>query len=298
MSRTWCLAAVVALSAGLAAADGAAPNPDKPPRGAKALFGNGMRESFLPREEGGGARQMNSSANVTEEMLTGFYKTPEFPGMAYSVEVIRGGETNVISVQNPRTYEFATGDRIRIRLIPNYTGHAYVMQAKGEGSDELVYPVAYGTRENMVVAGRECYVPTSGWLRLTDPPRPFKMKVLFKPGADYPLNQPAPNPAVARVAIAEAVSREWRTQFGAKGIVFEADQSYVNTPAAPAGAAPAAAPPAVAPVAVSMPASMPTLDERPDYTTNYVAWSDAAAARQNPAIAIEIAINQVGSRYR
>jgi hypothetical protein len=313
MSKRWLTIAaaalgLVCLGAGAQerATERASDQKDKPARGAKALFGTGMRESFMPREEGGTSRQMNASANVTEQMLTSFYKAPEFPGMAYSIEVIRRGEANVITVGNPQTYEFMTGDRIRIRLIPNYTGHAYVMESKG-GAEQLVYPVAFGTPENMVVAGRECYVPTSGWLALTDPPGRFTMKVLFKPGQDYQMNQAVPNPAAARVAISDAVAREWRSQFGSKGIVYEADQSYINVPPLPAGAGaapgqapmPAAQPQAPAggapqPMPVSMP--MPTMEARQDYTTNYVAFQDAAAARSNPAIAIEVPINHVGRR--
>lgn len=307
MSRRWLTVAAVALGLGCLGAGAqekqeAAKQPEKPAKGAKALFGTGMRESFMPREEGGTSRQMNASANVTEQMLTSFYKTPEFPGMAYSLEVIRRGETNVITVGNPQTYEFMTGDRVRIRLIPNYTGHAYVMESKG-GSEQLVYPASFGTAENMVVAGRECYVPTSGWLALTDPPGRFTMKVLFKPGQDYQMNQAVPNPAAARVALNDAVAREWRAQFGSKGIVYEADQSYINVPPAQGGSAPGQAPMPAAqpmppgapqPMPVAMP--MPTMESRPDYTTNYVAFQDAAAARNNPAIAIEVPINHVGRR--
>lgn len=279
-----------------APAEAKAPAPASEPKGAKALFGAGMQETFLPRQEGpGGTRQMNPSANVTEAQLTGFYKTPEFPGMAYSVEVIRAGENNVISISDPRTYEFATGDRIRIRLVPNYTGHAYVLEAKS-GNDQLVYPVSFGSDENLVTAGRECYVPASGWLRLTDPPAPFVMKVLFKPGrGDYGLNAPAPNPAAARVAITEAVSREWQTQYGSKGIVFESDRSYINVPAA--GGAPGAAPQPAGGDYGSAPMAVPAVLQRADYTTNYVAFNDAEAARANPAIAIEVPVNQISGRF-
>jgi hypothetical protein len=311
MSRRWLTGLAVALGlvclgAGAQEKQQAAATPDKPAKGAKALFGTGLRESFMPREEGGTARQMNASANVSEQMLTSFYKTPEFPGMAYSLEVIRRGEANAITVQNPQTYEFMTGDRVRIRLIPNYTGHAYVMEAKG-GSEQLVYPAAFGTAENMVVAGRECYVPTAGWLALTDPPGRFTMKVLFKPGQDYQMNQAVPNPAAARVALNDAVAREWRAQYGSKGIVYEADQSYINVaPGGGGGTAPGQAPMPAAqpqmppaggapqPMQVAMP--MPTMEARPDYTTNYVAFQDAGAARNNPAIAIEVPINHVGRR--
>ena len=35
-------------------------------------------------------------------MLTGFYKKPDFPGIAYSLELIRAGETTVRTVTDAR----------------------------------------------------------------------------------------------------------------------------------------------------------------------------------------------------
>lgn len=263
------------------------PQEPEKPSGAKALFGEGNEEIFFPRQgEGGGSAEMDPEKQVTEEMLTSFYKKPEFSGIAYSLEVIRAGEKHITTVDDPRRWEFRTGDRMRLRLVPNFTGFAYVLEAKGSDAS-LVYPVRYGTEENMVKAGRECYVPVTGWLRLVDPAVPFTMRVLFKPGAaDYPLNQPTPNAAVARVGLTEAIHREWQTLAGQKGMMFESDRSYVEAGGpASAGAAPTQG---------------DTVVDETSYTTNYVVvdqrhrQSGAGGGMGEPAIAIEVPIRHVG----
>lgn len=298
MSKTVKVIVLLALALGVVQA--AVAEESQPPKGAKALFGEGNEEVFFPRQQGGGgSAEMNPTSQVTETMLTSFYKKPEFPGIAYSMEVIRAGEAMVKTVEDPRSYEFRTGDRVRIRLVPNFTGHAYVMEAK-QGSSKLIYPASFGTTENQVIAGRETYVPTAGWLRLSDPPGPFTMKVLFKPGAaDYRLNQPTPNPAAARVALAEAVDREWQLMKGSKGIVFEADNSYVNSAPGQQGVAPqgAGAQTAGAGPAPGAQKVVPAVD-RTNYTTNYAVvdpgrWQPTDPSIKEPSIAIEVPIRHV-----
>lgn len=238
------------------------------PKGAKALFGQGNEEIFYPRQGGGssGSQDMNPSSGVDDNVLTSFYKKPDFPGIAYSLEVIRRGESHITTVADPRQYEFRTGDRVRLRLVPNFTGHTYVLEAKGAQAS-LVYPASFGTAENVITAGRESYVPAEGWLKLVDPAEPFTMRVLFKPGqVDYRLNQPNQNPAVTRVSLTEAVNREWRTTVGQKGMVFESDRSYVGA-GGPIGAAGADAGMGSAPAAKS---GEPYLLDESSYTTNYV----------------------------
>ncbi len=246
------------------------------PKGAKALFGEGMEEIFYPPEEDSRhATDMNPSANVAEDQLTGFYKTPAFPGVAYSMEMIRRGEQSIVTVEDPRRYEFKTGDRLRLRLVPNFSGFAYVMENKA-GDTNLVYPVNYGSKENLVTAGRECYVPTNGWLKLVDPAEPFTMRVLFNPGSnDYPLNRPESHPAVTRVALTNALAHEWEVTAGRKGFIFEADRSYVDVQPA---------------LAVLSADPAPAVD-REDYTTTYVVLSEEE--REQSAIAIEVPIQHV-----
>ena len=297
------------------------------PMGAKSLFGQASDTAFLPREHGGtaGSARMDPTSRVDDNMLaSGIHKQPDFPGIAYSLEVIRKGEGSITTVEDPRRYEFRTGDRVRMRLVPNFTGHAYVLEAKGSNAS-LVYPASFGTSENMITAGRECYVPVQGWLRLVDPAEPFTMRVLFKPGGvDYQLNQPTPNPAVARVSLTEAVHREWRMRSGQKGLVFEADNSYVESaPQAPSMPRPQAV---RQPQALSQPQAMPqqqalsqpqalpqqqtvvhhqTVVQQQtvpsvlptNYTTNYAVLvrspQDLANQQDQPGIAIEVPIRHV-----
>lgn len=234
--------AMTLVTAALAAAEEAA-------QGAKALFGAGNEEIFYPRDRGG-SQAMDPSSRVTDEHLTSFYQPPEAPGVAYSLEILRRGESNIIAIEDPRRAELRTGDRIRLRLVPNFTGFAYVLEAK-DGDPSLIYPVNYGSQENMIKVGRESYVPASGWLKLVDPAGPFHMRVLFKPGvSDYPLNQPAPHPAIARVSLTEAIHREWQSRAGQKGMIFEADRSYLGTEPRPIDSG--------------------AIIDRDNYTTNYV----------------------------
>ena len=157
MSRT--LRIVVLFVLALVTIQTAVAEEPNPAKGARALFGQGNEEIFFPRQSGAGSTaNMDPTNQVNEEMLTSFYKKPDFPGLAYSLELIRAGESTVRTVEDARTHEFHTGDRMRIRLVPNFTGYAYVMEAKS-GSSKLVYPANFGTAENQVTAGRETYVP-------------------------------------------------------------------------------------------------------------------------------------------
>jgi hypothetical protein len=237
-------------------------------KGAKALFGESRGEIFFPREAGGSEVAMEPTNRVGEETLTDLYKTPEFPGIAYSIEVLRRGENSIVTVDDPQSFDFKTGDRLRLRLVPNFSGFAYVREVEGEHI-EMVYPShpSYtGDREHYIEAGRDCFVPTSGWLKLVDPAVPFSMRVLFKTARP---ESESVQLAEGAGSLSETVNREWVAVSGHKGIVFERDRSYVDTGSVPGqGLTPAI--------------------HRESYTTSYAVQVEEQD--RQPMIAIEVPI--------
>lgn len=272
------LAGTLAAAAGLRAAEPPSPTP----KGAKALFGEGMSERFLPREAQGGSAAMNATNQVTEAQLTSFYKPPEFPGVAYSLEVLQPGDTNVRTVEDPYRWEFRSGDRIRLRIVPNFAGYAYVLQAKDQ--DNLVYPA-------LVRLTGELRPRRPGVLRAGDrmaaPGR--SRRAVHHEGALPPrhgrLSAESPGAQPRRGAGGAAVGGQPRVDAAAwlegDGL-NESDRSYVDVPATP-GAAPSAAPSV---------AGGGTID-RASYNTTYAVRTSRDEGAGD-AIALEIPIRQVG----
>ncbi|MBY0549121.1 MAG: DUF4384 domain-containing protein [Candidatus Obscuribacterales bacterium] len=111
-------------------------------------------------------------------------------GFKYWIELKRSG---VIKLVDNR-FAFRSGDEIRFRVVPNLTGHAYVVLSKGtSGVQKVLFP---NQREagGKVVAGKTVVLPAKGYLRFDSTPgdelvrvvlsrQPLSSAALLEPGS-------------------------------------------------------------------------------------------------------------------
>ncbi len=82
-------------------------------------------------------------------------------GVKYWIELKRNGR--VYTVDNLNI--FRSGDRIRLHLLPNTNGFAYIIQLKGSsGRQSVLFPPSGKTVSNKILAGKSCILPSSGYL--------------------------------------------------------------------------------------------------------------------------------------
>lgn len=66
---------------------------------------------------------------------------------------------------------FNTNDKLRFRMSANFTGYLYVMNQGSSGAYEQLFPRPDTGSDNMIIAGRDYFVPAwQGWFRVSGPP--------------------------------------------------------------------------------------------------------------------------------
>src|SRR5687768_2253133 len=80
-------------------------------------------------------------------------------GLKYWLELRRNGR--VSRVDNLQV--FRSGDRLRLHVIPNIDGYAYIALVKGStGKQTVLYPAAGSGTNNRVLRGRHYILPVGG----------------------------------------------------------------------------------------------------------------------------------------
>lgn len=98
-----------------------------------------------------------------------FYEQMDHPaeklntGVKYWIELYRGN--NKMKLVDNRTV-FQSGDKIRLRLIPNINGYAYIASKGSSGRQAVLFPPSGST--NKVVAGKQYSLPSTGFLVFDD----------------------------------------------------------------------------------------------------------------------------------
>lgn len=86
-------------------------------------------------------------------------------GLAYWIELHRGGK--VYRCHNK--FAFRSGDAIRIHVIPNSDGYAYIFLKSGSrGERAVLFPNLKSGTDNRVLGGHDYALPTSARLRFDD----------------------------------------------------------------------------------------------------------------------------------
>jgi hypothetical protein len=96
-------------------------------------------------------------------------------GMKYWIELRRGNSTTIV---DNRT-KFKSGDQIRVRIVPNVSGYAYVVMMKGTSGNQSVLFPNNTVPNNRVVAGKQYSLPSAGFLKFDNNPGTETLRVLL-----------------------------------------------------------------------------------------------------------------------
>lgn len=118
--------------------------------------------------------------------------------MKLTVERREDGSRSVWKAVDPKLV-FETGDRVRFRFTPGFTGYLYVMNQSTSGNYEVLFPREDTGSANRIDAGREYIVPaTQGWFKIAGPAGHDVMYWVVSPvemtGSGRPAYTPLPPP--------------------------------------------------------------------------------------------------------
>lgn len=97
-------------------------------------------------------------------------------GLAYWIELIREGK----SYRCNNKFAFHSGDAIRIHVIPNADGYAYIVLKSGSRGDKAVlFPGARSGMDNHVLGGKDYVLPTIATLKFDNDPGTETLSLIF-----------------------------------------------------------------------------------------------------------------------
>jgi hypothetical protein len=88
-----------------------------------------------------------------------------YAGIKYWVDLESGRMQNRVTTD----HIFQSGDRIKIKVVPNIDGYLYVFNKGTSGNQVLLYPSSMGS-PSFVTAGRTYIIPNSGSMKFDDNP--------------------------------------------------------------------------------------------------------------------------------
>lgn len=116
------------------------------------------------------------SASVPPEVVTQVSSRPNLPKVSYWIELMRGGKRYSC---NNKT-RFRSGDEIRIHMICNSDGYAYILMKQGtSGAHAVLFPDAKTGRNNSITASKDYAFPSATWLKFDDNPGTEKISLIF-----------------------------------------------------------------------------------------------------------------------
>ncbi|MBI4534337.1 MAG: DUF4384 domain-containing protein [Candidatus Melainabacteria bacterium] len=97
-------------------------------------------------------------------------------GVAYWIELIRADK----SYRCNNKFAFHSGDTIRIHMIPNTDGYAYIVLKSGSRGDKAVlFPGPKSGMDNHVLGGRDYVLPTTAVLKFDNDPGTETLSLIF-----------------------------------------------------------------------------------------------------------------------
>lgn len=104
----------------------------------------------------------------------------QMPTLSYWIELARDGKH--YSCNNKSV--FRSGDEIRIHVISNMDGFAYILMKQGSsGAHALLFPEAQTGRSNKIAAGHDYALPSARWLKFDEKPGTEKLSLIFSRNA-------------------------------------------------------------------------------------------------------------------
>lgn len=100
-------------------------------------------------------------------------------GVAYWIELFRDGK----SYRCNNKTAFRSGDAIRVHIIPNVDGYAYILLKSGSrGEKAVLFPSNQSGTDNYLVRGRDYALPTSAKLKFDNDPGTETLSLVFSRG--------------------------------------------------------------------------------------------------------------------
>lgn len=204
---------IIALSFGLA--------PVMHAQSAKALYGNPTDNSTVVTS--GQEATHSGTRSVQRSTHAAAQNQVVATGAKYWIQ-LRKADGTIERVTAER--EFHSGERIRLHLTSNVSGHLVIMQKENSGPYELLYPTRPGGK-NQVLKGHEEVFPSDGtWFRFDNNPGQVKLLVMITPesqsnGPQAPPAQPDLRDASDTEEVASAMVKRSEDLAGGKGLVQE-----------------------------------------------------------------------------
>jgi len=143
---------------------------------APAFAARKTRDLVFEDEEEAATSEIAKEANI-EDPLKISVKT--------ALELTRNGETTLV----PPSYEFVSGDRVKLRYTTNADGYVYWMAKMSSGKYSVLFPTEKTGMDNLIKKNEEHTVPVKGAFRFDDTPGTESLLMVFSPERIAELDQ-------------------------------------------------------------------------------------------------------------
>ncbi len=118
--------------------------------------------------------------NTPSDVLTSVHGGANLPSLSYWIELMRDGKRYRC---NNKT-SFKSGDEIRIHVIANSDGYAYILMKQGSsGAHAVLFPEARTGRNNAVQANKDYALPSATWLKFDNHAGTERVGLVFSKSA-------------------------------------------------------------------------------------------------------------------
>ena len=102
-----------------------------------------------------------------------------------ALELTREKETSLV----PPSYEFRSGDRVKLRYTTNADGYVYWLAKMSSGKYSVLFPTDKTGMDNLIKKNEEHTVPVKGSFRFDDTPGTEQLLMVFSPDRINELDQ-------------------------------------------------------------------------------------------------------------
>ena len=140
----------------------------------------------------------DDEAEVTAKAQEANIENPQAITVKTTLDLTRDGETTSVSP----TYEFQSGDRVKLRYSTNSDGYVYWMAKMSSGKYTMLFPSEQTGTDNFITKNSEYTVPVKGSFRFDDTPGTEHLLMVFSPDRIPEMEQ----------AVAEAAGNKGQVQ--------------------------------------------------------------------------------------
>jgi len=135
---------------------------------APAFAARKTRDLVFEDEDEAATSELAKEANI-EDPLKISVKT--------ALELTRNGETSMVAP----SFEFMSGDRVKLRYTTNADGYVYWLAKMSSGKYSVLFPTEKTGMDNLIKKNEEHTVPVKGSFRFDDTPGTESLLMVFSP---------------------------------------------------------------------------------------------------------------------